>query len=70
MCKNLFLMLKNGKNNKKYSNFHKNIDTKIKSMRLAWESISKNIPIHEFIRNNPIGMTKLKEYRKYYKDNG
>jgi hypothetical protein len=65
----LFSNLQDGKNSKKYSNFYKNIDTKVSSMRLAWESLSKNITVVEFIKNHPIAMTALKQYRSYYVKN-
>jgi hypothetical protein len=68
MCQNLFLMFTKGRNSKKYSNFYKNIDVKVKSMKLAWDSIIKNISLQEFVKNNPIAMTALKKYRTYYKN--
>lgn len=66
MCQSLFLILNTGKNSKKYSNFYKNIDTKMKSMRFAWESYFKKIPVREFVKHNPIAITVLKKYRNYY----
>lgn len=67
MFKSLFSILKNGRNTKRYSNYFKNIDTKVRSMALAWQSLNSSLTFKDFALEYNIGITVLKRYRRFYR---
>jgi hypothetical protein len=68
LLNDLFNILENGKNNKSYASYYRNITISASNMKLAWTCHKENIPKKLFVKSHDIGLTVLKKYCKFYEE--